>query len=205
MKQKILMAMLVCCLFGCKKNDTDITQGQQNLVGEWILTYDESPTEYTYLKNTGGSGTPLYRDKILKTYDLAQLAVDADCEVRIKSMGSANNKETYTIQSAKNMQRWWSVDFVNNANNPEGFVRISGGTITEPPCGGSPTDCDDWKFFLHRMPAVNGIITAAIESVKYPGWSVSSQPATFQYASNLLTVQKYSGVDKATKFQFRRK
>ena len=169
---------------------------------EWILTYDKSPTEYTYLKSNNGN--PLYRDNVLKTYSLTQLAIDEDCKFHVATAGRVNGKETYTIQSVKKMQRWWSVAFVNNANNPEGFVStFLSGSTTAPPCGGSPTDCDDWKFFLHDMPKVDGKKTVAIESVKYPGWYISRQAPSFQYASNLLTIQKETSPDKASKFQRR--
>lgn len=202
MKKDIALVLLLCGFAGCGGNGAVEPQSQVSPVGEWFFLYDESPTEYTYVRSNNGN--PLFRDKILKTYDLRQLGIDVDSKFKVTSAGSSNSRETYTIQSVRRLERWWSVSFVNNANTPAGFAStFLSNSTTAPPCGGSPTDCDDWKFVLHRMPAVNGAITVAIESVKFPGWYISNQSPTSQYASNLLTIQQYSSADRATKFQLR--
>jgi hypothetical protein len=204
MKSKMIGAILLLVLFSCKKNTTGVNPPllEEGFPQDWVFTYDENATEYTYLRSNNGN--PLYRKQVLKTYDLKQLAIDEDCKFKVMENAQRNGKKTYTIQSVKQKKRWWSVNFVNNANNPEGFVStFLSSSSTEPPCGGTPDDCDDWRFFLHRMPDVNGVRSYAIESVKYPGWYISRQSPNFQYANNLLTVQKQPNVEQATKFQCR--
>jgi len=199
MKQKILIALLVCSLLSCGKSNPSTALLEVSYPQEWIFTYDESSTEYTYLRSNNGN--PLFRKKILKTYSLTQLAIDEDCKFHVATAGKINGRESFTIQSVKKMERWWEVYFP--INNTEGFVQQSGFSTTEPPCN-NPADCDNWRFFLHDMPKVDGVKTVAIESVKHPGWYISITSPTFQWANNLLTVQQYSSPDKATRFQCRK-
>ena len=69
----------------------------------------------------------------------------------------------------------------------------------------TPGDIDDdnYKFFIHKMPDVNGVKTVALESVYFKGYYISDASPGFQYAQNLATLQEASTPDKATKWQCR--
>ena len=64
-------------------------------------------------------------------------------------------------------------------------------------------DDDSYKFFIHKMPDVNGVKTVVLENVFYAGYYVSSASPGWQFAQNLATLQQASSPDKATKWQCR--
>ena len=75
--------------------------------------------------------------------------------------------------------------------------------VAESFSGPEKPDDDSYNFFIHKMPDVNGVKTVVLESVYYAGYYVSDASQGFQFAQNLVTLQKSSEPAKATKWQCR--
>jgi len=157
----------------------------------WILTVDESADKYTFLRTNGAN---MFRKSILKSYSLTQLAIDEDCEFEAAlSKTEFTNKDCFTLRLDKNKKLW--VGVAQSPNKQEWHAHTLNTTSTDPG--------DGYKFFIHKMPDVDGVKTITIESVDQPGWYISSSPPGFNYAANQLTLQQASSPDKATRWQCR--
>lgn len=157
----------------------------------WILTVDESSDKYTILRTNGSN---MFRKSILKSYSLTQLAIDEDCKFEVaQSRTEFDNKICYSLRLEKNKKIWCGV--TNSPNKQEVHLTALNSAATDPG--------DGYKFFIHRMPDVNGVKTVALESVDKPGYYISSSPPGFNYAANQATLQPATSPDKATHWQCR--
>ena len=174
----------------CSKSDVTPTLSEK-YPQYWILTIDESPDKYTFLRTNGAN---MFRKSVLKSYSLTQLAIDDDCEFEVsQSKSEYGNKDCYTLRLDKNKKIWASV--YKSSNGQEVFMGALNTTSTDPG--------DGCKFFVHRMPEVNGVKTVTLESVDKPGYYISSSPPGSQYAQNQVTLQQASSPEKATHWQCR--
>jgi len=159
----------------------------------WILTIDEAPDNYIFLK----ANVPvMYRDHIPRSYSLIQLAEDDDCEWEVEqSRTEDNSKACYNIRLKKNKKIWMGATPSSDGNEIHLVSYSASGT--------ADLDDDSYKFFIHKMPDVNGVKTVVLENVFYAGYYVSSASPGWQFAQNLATLQQASSPDKATKWQCR--
>jgi hypothetical protein len=193
MKKLVLLLYSVLILISCKKktDNVPINPGLQEFPQSWIFTADETPDKYIYLRTNSAT---MFRKSVLQSYSLLQLAIDEDCEFEVaQSRNEANNKDCFSIRLDKNKKIWCGVG--PSSNQQETFMYALNTTSTDPG--------DNYKFFLHFMPAVNGVTTVAIESVWKPGWYVSVSPPGFQYAQNQVTMQHANSPEQATRWQCR--
>lgn len=193
MKKAILFVSFISLLFSCKKKTDDIPvdPGLQEFPQSWIFTVDEASDKFIYLRTNGAT---MFRKSVLQSYSLLQLAIDEDCEFEVaKSRNEANNKDCFSIRLDKNKKIWCCIG--PSSNGQETFMYVLNSTGTDPG--------DNYKFFFHFMPKVNGVTTVAIESVWKPGWYVSVAPPGFQYAQNQVTLQQADSPEKATHWQCR--
>ena len=191
MKKIPFLIITVLSITACNKNDGPEPALLENYPQTWILTYDEVPGKYTFLKT---NGAVMYRDDIETSYSLTQLAIDQQCEFEVNTSRTEDTGEVcYTLRLDKNKKIWCGVG--PSSNNQGIHMYALSGSNSDPG--------DGYKFFIHKMPDVNGVKTVAIESVQYPDYYVSHTPPGFQFAQNLVTLQKADSPEKATAWQCR--
>jgi len=156
----------------------------------WILTFDESSDKYTILRTNGAN---MFRRSVLKSYSLTQLAIDEDCEFEVNVSRTEDGKPCFELRLDKNKKIWIGVK--NSTNLQEVHLGALNTTSTDPG--------DNFKFFVHDMPDINGVKTVALESVWKPGYYISTTPPGSNYAQNEVTLQKASSPEKATHWQCR--
>ena len=197
MKKYLLLPGIVFLLAACSKSnntpDPSTPESQIPIAGKsWVFTVEASATRYTFIRTNLNN---MFRKDVDKTYSLYELSKDDNCEFYVSETQAENGDKCVTIQLAKNKNRWCFAG--PSTNLQEMHMGISNsGSITIAPS-------DDYKFYLHRQPAVNGIITAVFESVTHPGYYMSSSPPGFNYAANQMTFTKETSPEKATGWQCR--
>lgn len=190
----ILVLFAACSLFmSCKKN-SPVQPLLENWPQEWILTADASADEYTYLELAGNS---MKRSEVLKSYSLTQLALDDYCEFIVSTaLTEYTNEICYKFQFERERTRWLFAGL--SSNGQEVHLRTTaGGSETEDPGG------DGYKFFIHKMPDVNGVKTVAIESVDNPGYYISTATPGFNYSPTQVVLTQEVNPEAATRFQCR--
>jgi hypothetical protein len=194
MKKTMLCLYIFSVLIACKKNGTDPVLLETPYPHQWIFTVDASPDKYTHLELAGNN---MKRSEILKSYSLAQLTLDRFCEFNVaESRTEFTNKLCYTIQFERQRKRWL---FAGNSSNGQEIhlgTTISNSETLDP--GG-----DGYRFFIHEMPKVNGVITVAIESADKPGYYISTSPPGFNYSQTQVVLTQHSSPQSATHWQCR--
>lgn len=198
MKKVLLFASISLMLISCNKsNDTPAggggVQSEIPIAGKsWVFTVDVSADKYTFIRTNLDA---MFRKDILKSYSLYDLSKEDNCEFYVSETLTENGKKCVTIQLSKNKNRWCWAGL--STNKQEMHMGISSSqSITIAPS-------DDYKFFLHRQPSVNGIIFAVFESVTHPGYYMSNAQPGFNYAANVMTFTTATSPDKATVWQCR--
>lgn len=191
MKKMPLVIVTLFFISACKKNSGPDPALIEHYPQTWILTVDEAPDKYVFLKT---NGSVMYRDHVLRSYSLTQLAIDEKCEWEVNtSRTEFDNKICYTIRLENNKKIWCGA--AKSSDKQEIHMVALNTTSTDPG--------DGYKFFIHKMPDVNGVKTVAIESVEFPGYYVSIASPGSQFAQNLVTLQQASDPNKATAWQCR--
>lgn len=194
MKKMTLFVFAAFLLTACSKNsDAPDPALIEHYPQTWILTVDEGSDKYTFIKT---NGAVMYRDDVLKTYSLKQLAEDEECEWEVdQSRTEFGDKICFSIRLKKNKKIWLGASPSSNKQE----IHMTALNFQGP----EDLDDDSHKFFIHKMPDVNGVKTVVLESVYYAGYYVSSSPPGSQFAQNLVTLEQASSPDKATKWQCR--
>jgi hypothetical protein len=191
MKIMTLVAITTLLVTSCSKSNGTDPALLENYPQTWILTVDQAPDEYVFLKT---NTAVMYRDDIPRSYSLTQLAEDEECEFEINtSRTEYSNEICYTIRLDKNKKIWCGA--APSSNKQEIHMVALNTTSTDPG--------DGYKWFIHKLPDVNGVKTVAIESVEYPGFYVSISSPGSQFAQNLVTLQEADSPEKATAWQCR--
>jgi hypothetical protein len=191
MKNRFLFVVAILLITACNKSDAPDQVLLENYPQTWILTLDETPDKYFFLKT---NGAVMYRDHIPKSYSLTQLAIDEQCEFEVNTSKTEDgNKICYTLRLDKNKKIWCGAG--PSSNKQEIHMYALNTTSNDPG--------DGYKFFIHKMPDVNGVKTMVLESVQYPGYYVSITSPGSQFAQNLVTLQQASSPEKATAWQCR--
>jgi hypothetical protein len=191
MKRLFLLVPTILLITACNKNNGPDQAQLEHYPQKWILTYDEVPGKYTYLKT---NGAVMYRDDIETSYSLTQLAIDEDCEWEANlSRTEDGSKVCFSLRLDKNKKIWCGA--APSSNGQEMHLIALNTTGTDPG--------DNYKFFIHKMPDVNGVQTVVLESVYYPGYYVSHAPPGWQFAQNLVTLQEADSPEEATAWQCR--
>lgn len=213
MKKTFLFLGAALFTISCSK-DSDVNPVlEQGYPQEWVFTKDESTqaqdpsvARYTYIYTNKSA---MFRDDILKSYPLKDLADEEHCLFYVAETQSSNGKTCYTIQLNSDKIRFLGVG--PSTNKEEVHLYITKGVevmVVGNPSYFAPPDYDDkggddWKFYIHKMPDVDGVRTVAIESVGMPGWYISDSPPGFNYAANVVTLQEEKSPDSAPKWQCR--
>jgi hypothetical protein len=192
MKKMPLFIVTILLITACSKKNNGPDQALlENYPQTWILTYDEVPGKYTFLKT---NGAVMYRDDVETSYSLTQMAIDEECEFEVNTSRTEDGgKICYTLRLDKNKKIWCGAGPSSNQQEIQMFALNT--SSTDPG--------DGYKFFIHKMPDVNGVKTVALESVQYPGYYVSHTPLGWQFAQNLVSLQKADSPEKATAWQCR--
>jgi hypothetical protein len=207
---------MLVILISCSKDsdpDPDPVSGIEGFPKDWVFTSggetnppaDPSVAEYEFIYTNKSA---MFRDNILKSYPLKDLVEDEHCLFHVAEDGQANGKQIYTIQLSSDKMRFLGAGY--SSNKEEVHLHIAKGT--EIVVVGNPTrivspDGDEegeYHFFIHAMPSVNGVTTVAIENVGMPGWYISAGTPGFNYAQNIVTLQKAGSPEKAPHWQCRR-
>lgn len=197
MKKYLLLLVAVYQLAACSKNNAaapDPVESQVPIAGaSWVITIDASDTRYTYIRTNLNN---MFRKDVDKTYSLYDLKNEDNCEFYISETAIPGSQKGITIQLDKNKNRWCFLAPSTNKQEMHMGMSYSNSVTIAPD--------ENYKFILHRRASVNNIITAAIESVAYPGYYMSASPPGFNYAANQMTFTKEISPEKATGWQFRR-
>jgi len=190
MKKMPFVVLAILLITACSKNK----QPQillENYPQKWILTYDEVPNKYTFLKT---NGAVMYRDDIETSYSLIQLAEDEDCEWEVNtSRTEDDSKVCFTLRLDKDKDIWLGAG--PSSNGQEIHMYALNTQSTDPG--------DSYKWFIHKMPDNNGVKTVVLENAYYPGYYVSHTAPGWQFAQNLVTLQQADSPDEATEWQCR--
>jgi hypothetical protein len=193
MKFRLLFALTLLLFVSCKK--TDHHQALlEHWPQQWIFTVDASSDQYTYLEIAGYF---MKRSTVLKSYSLISLAEDDDCEFNVAPSKTEDGDDCFTIQLDKKKNWWWFAGL--SSNQQEKHLGVTNGASTTT----APGDSDNYKFFIHKMPDVNGTKTIVIESANYPGWYVSDSPPGFNYSQTMVTLTQEDKPEDATHWQCR--
>ncbi|MBC7904991.1 MAG: hypothetical protein H7Y27_16305 [Gemmatimonadaceae bacterium] len=192
MKKLSFVIVAILSITACsKKNGAVLPSLLEHYPQTWILTYDELPGKYTFLKT---NGAVMYRDNVVTSYSMNQLAIDEQCEFEVNTSKTEDgSKVCFTLRLDKNKKIWLGAG--KSSNGAEKHMYALNTTSTDPG--------DGYKFFVHKMPDVKGVKTVALESVTYPGYYISISSPGSQFAQNLVTLQQASSPEKATGWQCR--
>jgi hypothetical protein len=192
MKKVSLFVAAILIITACKKNGPPDPALIEHYPQTWILTIDEAPDKYIYLK---ANSPVMYRDDVLRSYSLIQLAEDDDCQWEVnQSRTEAGDKICFTIRLKKNKKIWLGA---GPSSNKQEIHMIA------PSYNSNDLDDDSYNWFIHKMADVNGVKTVVLENVFYKGYYVSSASPGFQFAQNLVTLQTATSPEKATAWQCR--
>ena len=192
MKKVSLVIITILFITACNKGDGVAPAQIEHYPQTWILTIDEGPDKYIYLK---ANSPVMYRDDILRSYSLTQLAEDDDCQWEVNtSRTEFTNEVCFTIRLKKDKKIWLGA---TPSSNKQEIHMIA------PSYNNNNLDDDSYNWFIHKMTDVNGVKTVVLENVFYKGYYVSSASPGFQFAQNLVTLQTASDPSKATAWQCR--
>jgi hypothetical protein len=192
MKKMTLFVFTSLLITACNKGGDGVAPAQlEHYPQTWILTIDQDPDEYVYLKT---NGAVMYRDDVPRSYSLAELAKDDDCQWEVNtSRTEVGDKICFTIRLKNNMKIWLGAG--PSSNKQEVHMHALNTQSTDPG--------DGYKWFIHKMPDVNGVKTVVLENVFYKDYYVSDAPPGWQFAQNLVTLQKEDDPKKGTNWQCR--
>lgn len=191
MKKIPLLVVSILLITACSKNNGPEPALLENYPQSWILTVDQLPDEYVFLKT---NGAVMYRDDVPMSYSMTELALEEDCQWEVNtSRTEESEKICFTIRLKSNMKIWLGAG--PSSNKEEIHMYALNTTSTDPG--------DGYKWFIHKMPDANGVKTVVLESVYYPGYYVSHAPPGWQFAQNLVTLQEADSPEKATGWQCR--
>jgi hypothetical protein len=193
MKKMALFVVTSILITACNKGGDGVDPAQlEHYPQTWILTVDKAPDKYVYLK---ANSPVMYRDDILRSYSLTQLADDHDCQWEVNtSRTEFTNEVCYTIRLKKNKKLWLGATPSSNKQEIH---------LIAPSYNTNDLDDDSYNWFIHKMADVNGVKTVVLENVFYKGYYVSSASPGFQFAQNLATLQQATSPAKATAWQCR--
>lgn len=193
MKKVTLFVVASLFIIACNKGGDGVAPAQlEHYPQTWILTIDDGPDKYIYLK---ANDPVMYRDDILKSYSLTQLAEDDDCQWEVNtSRTEFSNEVCFTIRLKKNKKIWLGAGPSSNKQETH---------LIAPSYDNNDLDDDSYNWFIHKMPDVNGVKTVVLENVFYKGYYISSASPGFQFAQNLATLQTATQPSKATNWQCR--
>jgi len=212
MKKAFLFLCVLSLTISCSK-DSDVDPVLEiGYPGQWIFTtdvsdpFDPAVPEYSYIYTNKYA---MFRDDIQKSYPLEDLAKEEHCLFYVSESHSSNAKTCYTIQLDSDRIRYLGVG--PSTNKEEMHLYIEKGSevvVVGNPSHFAPPDDDNeegdyWKFLIHKMPDEDGVRTVAIESVGMPGWYISDSPPGFNYAANVITLEKKISPEAAPKWQCR--
>lgn len=212
MKKTFLFLCVLYLTISCSK-DSDVDPAPEiGYPHQWIFTtdvsdpFDPAEPEYTYIYTNLYA---MFRDNIQKSYPLEDLADEEHCLFYVSESSSSTGKTCYTIQLDSDRIRFLGVG--PSTNKEETHLYIAKGSevvVVGNPSYFAPPDDDNeegdyWKFYIHKMSDVDGVTTVAIESVGMPGWYISDSPPGFNYAANVVTLQKEANLEGAPKWQCR--
>jgi hypothetical protein len=125
---------------GCSKDNgnstTPLPLTAETWPQNWVLTVDYDATFYKYLHRVG---IVINRNLVDKTYSMAALANEKDCNWEVKQQGQKNGKTTYSFHLVTNKQvRWIVGKTASVAGYPEWYLGIHQGSV--------PPNTDDWLF-----------------------------------------------------------
>ncbi|HSN62369.1 MAG TPA: hypothetical protein VLR49_15635 [Ferruginibacter sp.] len=193
MKKAIQLLCFFSLIISCKKNSNQVLS-EVPYPHQWIFTADASADKYVHLELAGNN---MKRSEVLKSYSLSQLTLDRFCEFNVaESKTEYTNELCYTIQFERQRKRWLFAGPSSNQQEVHLGTTSSNSEFQDP--GG-----DNYKFFIHEMPKVNGVRTIAIESVEKPGYYISTSPPGFNYSPTQVVLKQESSPDAATKWQCR--
>jgi hypothetical protein len=214
MKKSFFFFWILPLIISCSNDSAENPVLEQGYPQEWVFTtggesnppQDPSVAEYTYIYTNKYA---MFRDDILKSYPLKDLVEEEHCLFYLAETQSSDGKKCYTIQLNSDKIRFLGA--APSTNKEEVHLIITKGSelvVTGNPSVIVPPDhntdgADDWKFYIHKMPDVNGVRTVAIESVGMPGWYISDSPPGFNYAANVVTLQQEESPESAPKWQCR--
>lgn len=194
MKKTSIFLCILSLIISCSTNSDVQPTLEVGYPHEWVFTTggeygspDPSVAEYTYIYT---NLTAMFRDDILKSYPLKDLVEEEHCLFYVAESSSSGGKTSYTIQLNSDKSLFLFVGPSSNKEEVHLWIGHGG-------------DGDNYEFFIHKMPDVNGLTTVAIESVGTPGWYISSSPPGFNYAQNVVTLQEEANPESAPKWQCR--
>jgi len=204
-----ILLFAVSCSSSSSDDDPEPVVSEKNLPGDYVFTKDESIFEqdpsvarYSYIYTNKSA---MFRDDILKTYPLSELVKEEHCLFTVAESQCDGPKKCYTIQLADDPELFLSAG--SSSNKEEVHLFIFHGEKIVPV--GSPSyyspgdDSDEARFYFHQAEDVKGVRTYAIECVGMPGWYLSDTPPGFNYAANIMTLQKENNPEGAPKWQVR--
>ena len=197
MKRTFVFVCILLLSVSCTKNngspDNTGVLSEVPIAGKsWVFTVDVSAEKYTFIRTNLDA---MFRKDILKSYSLYELSKEDNVEFYVSETLTENGKKCVTIQLHKNRNRWcWAGLSTNRQEMHMGISNHQSITIAPG---------ENYKFFLHRQPSVNGIISTVVESVAHPGYYMSSSQPGFNYAANVMTFTTAISPEKATVWQCR--
>ena len=150
--------------YGCDK-ENDSPSGLLGAVSyplDWILTIDQSVSNYRYLYIPHYVGIVVMRANVEKSYSINSLADEANCTWLVnRARDNVNSSYSYNFRSKKDDSLWWHVSKTYSPFGEEEFyLGIHDGK--------NPPNSDSYKFMIHERPKQNGNPTVVIESVLAP-------------------------------------
>ena len=212
MKKTFLFLYMLAFIISCSKDSDVDPLSEQGYPHEWVFTKDESTNaqdpsvdRYTYIYTNKSA---MFRDGIQKSYPLKDLVEEEHCLFYVEETQSSSAKKCYTIQlTGDNL----FLGVGPSTNKEEVHLYIQTGVevvVVGNPSYFAPRDYDNEdgdfsKFYIHKMPDVDGVTTVVIESVAMPGWYISDSPPGFNYAANVVTLEKEPNLASAPTWQCR--
>lgn len=191
MKKLPLFVVVILLITACNKSNGTDPALLEHYPQTWILTVDQQPDEYVFLKT---NGAVMYRDDVPRSYSLTELANEEDCQWEVNTSRTEYSDEIcFTIRLKNNMNIWLGAG--PSSNKEEVHMYALNTQSTDPG--------DGYKWFIHKMPDVNGVKTVVLESVQYPDYYVSDAPPGWQFSQILVTLQEAESPEKATAWQCR--
>ena len=206
MKKMFLILSFFLFLFPVRRILMLLRYRRKAFLSNGIFTKDNSITEYTYIYTNKYA---MFRDDIRKVIPAERSGRRGALSFLYCESNCGTGKPCYTIQLDSDRIRFLGVG--PSSNKEEVHLNITKGSevaVVGNPSYFAPPDATDdegyfWRFYIHQMPDVDGVRTFAIESVGMPGWYISDSPPGFNYAANVVTLQKDKSPESAPKWQGR--
>jgi hypothetical protein len=158
--KKILIAAIAACLFlSCGKDKAGLDAVTIDWPHASIFTIDNG-TDWIYLRVASNI---IMRDPIAKSYSMADLAREKDCQFEVRLGNVINSRQSYSFHLLKDPAIRMRVRPTASAFGTEEFY--VGIHESDTP----PSD-DSWRFFLHFLSDQDGKKRVKIESVSKPGY-----------------------------------